>query len=219
MAKSSLDQIAIAGWERKDQLVINTIWLCVGKHFFIYVMNVKSLIEAWNNLQGILESQGVLGRVIAKCKLYGTQCAEGTCIVDHIRTMKGYQEELHNLGKWIDGEEFAEILLMSLPDPWNTYIAALDTVDLRNLAKITARILEHDCCMTSANEDDMALAAKHGKKKRNLDIECFKCGKKGHIKSQCQLSRRFDGKELSKSPRHNTLARSWNVLACKTLIW
>ena len=86
----------------------------------------------------------MLGIILARQKLFRAQCAEGTAIEEHIRTLCSYQEELHNLGQKIDGEEFSVILLLSLPENWNNYISSIDTTSLKDAPKLIARILEHD---------------------------------------------------------------------------
>jgi gag-polypeptide of LTR copia-type len=65
-------------------------------------------------------------------------------IEEHIWTLHGYQEKLHNLGQKIDGEEFSIILLTSLPESWNNYIASIDTTVLKDSHKLITHILEHD---------------------------------------------------------------------------
>jgi gag-polypeptide of LTR copia-type len=114
-------------------------------------------------------------------------------IEEHIWTLCGYQEELHNLGQKIDGEEFSIILLTSLPESWNNYIASIDTTTLKDSHKLIACILEHDQWLGIRNSDDMAMGGKYGKKKYNPDITCFRCREKGHIDQQCKKKAK-DGK-------------------------
>ena len=44
------------------------------------------------------------------------------------------------------------------------------------------------------SSEDRALVAKHGKKKINLNITCYGCGKKGHISHQCKENKSGKGK-------------------------
>jgi gag-polypeptide of LTR copia-type len=104
-------------------------------------------------------------------------------IEEHIQILHGYQEELHNLGQKIDREEFSIILLTSLPESWNNYIALVDTTALKDSQKLIAYILEHDQQLSIRNSDDMALT---WKKKFNPNITCFRCGEKGQIGQQCK---------------------------------
>ena len=108
--------------------------------------------------------------------------------------MHSYQEELHNLGQKIDGEEFSIILLSSLLENWNNYISSIDTTSLKDAPKLIACILEHDRRMGMRSSEDTALAAKHGKKKINPNITCYGCGKKGHISHQCKENKSGKGK-------------------------
>ena len=132
-----------------------------------------------------MEAQGLLGIVLAWQRLFWAKCKDGTSIEDHIRTLRGYQEEWHNLGQKIEDEEFSIILLTSSPDSWNNYISSIDTSALTNAPQLIARILEHDRRLKIQGTDDTTLAAKWGKKKYNLKITCFGCGKHSHIKADC----------------------------------
>ena len=110
----------------------------------VYVASSTTAKEAWDTLKSLLEAQGALRIVQAQRKLFRSQCEDNTSIEEHIRTLHGYQEELHSLGQKIDGEEFCIILLTSLPESWNNHIASIDTTDMKDASKLIARILEHD---------------------------------------------------------------------------
>ena len=75
---------------------------------------------------------------MAQQKLFWSQCADGMPIDEHIWTLHSYQEELHNLGQKIDGEEFSIILLTSLPENWNNYIVSIDTTVLKDAPALIA---------------------------------------------------------------------------------
>jgi gag-polypeptide of LTR copia-type/Zinc knuckle len=174
-------------------MALSTIRLWVADKILVYVASSTTSKEAWDTLKSLLETQGALGIVLAWRKLFWSQCADRTPIEEHIRTLRSYQEELHNLGQKIDGEEFSIILLTSLPESWDNYIASIDTTALKDAPKLIARVLEHDQRLNIKNSDDTALAGKHGKKKINPNITCYKCGEKGHISRQCKKKSK-DGK-------------------------
>ena len=166
-------------WHKKDRMALSTIRLWVADKMLVYVASSTSAKEAWDTLKSLLETQGALGIVLAWRKLFRSQCADGMPIDEHIRTLRGYQEELHNLGQKIDGEEFSIILLTSLPENWNNYIASIDTTALKDAPALIACILEHDRRLSLRNADDTALMGRPGKKKFNPNIACYGCGEKG----------------------------------------
>ena len=104
------------GLEKKDRTAISTLQLWVANKLLFYIASSKLSKEAWDMLKGLLEAQGLLGIVLAQLKLFWAKCKDGTSIKDHIRALRGYQEELHNLRQKIEDAEFSIILLTSLLD-------------------------------------------------------------------------------------------------------
>ena len=177
---------ALAAWKKKDRSALSAIRLRVGDKMLVYVASAELAKDAWESLKAVLETQGALGIVLAWRKLFRAEYMEGTTINDHIRTLRGYQEELHNLGQKIDSEEFSIVFLTSLLESWDNYIASIDTTALKDSAKLIARILEHDRRINLKSSEDTALVAKTGKKKRNPNIVCWNCEEKGHIGRFCK---------------------------------
>jgi hypothetical protein len=56
-----------SGWDKKDRTALLTIRLQVADKLLVYVASSKSAKEAWNTLKGLLEAQGPLGIVLARC--------------------------------------------------------------------------------------------------------------------------------------------------------
>src|ERR1700679_3899606 len=184
------DTASQSGWRKKDWLALSMIRLRVADKMLVYVASLTSAREAWETLNSLLEAQGALGIVLARQKLFRAQCAEGTTIEEHIRTLRSYQEELHNLEQKTDGEEFSIILLSSLPESWNAYISSIDTTSLKEAPRLIARILEHDRRMgMRGTAEDTALAAKPWKKKINPNITCYGWGKRGNIRRQARAGK------------------------------
>jgi gag-polypeptide of LTR copia-type len=130
----------------------------------VYIMSLAMSKEVWDVLKGLLETQGVLRIVLAWQKLFRSQCADDMLIEEHIWILCSYQEELHNLRQKINGKKFSIILLTSLPESWNNYIASIDTTVLKDSQKLIACMLEQDQWLGIRNLDDTALTCKHGKR-------------------------------------------------------
>ena len=197
-------------WRKKDQAALSIIRLRVADKMIVYIASATTSKGAWDTIQQMLEPQGALSTVLVRRKLFRAACEEGTAIDDHIRMLITYREELIGLGQTLDDAEFAITLLTSLPESWNNFIAGIDTTSLKDSSKLIARILEQYRRIKSAN-DDTALVAKNSGKfgnKRNPNIKCFKCGKKGHISTECRSKEKkdsSDGKDnKSKSGQRST---------------
>ena len=193
------DPDLLSAWNKKDRTALSTIRLRIADKLLVYVASAKTAKAAWEALKNLLETQGALGIVLARRKLFRAQCEEGTSIEDHIRTLREYQEELHNLGQELKDGEFAIVLLTSLPDSWNNYISSIDSTTLDDASKLTSRILEHDRRLKMQTRDDTALAAKN-KKKYNSNVTCYKCGKRGHIQPDCR-SKPKSGNNYKQDPK------------------
>jgi gag-polypeptide of LTR copia-type/Domain of unknown function (DUF4219) len=113
------DLTSKAAWAKKDRMVLSMIRLQVADEMLVYVASLAMSKEVWDALKELLETQGLLGIILAQWKLFRSQCADDMLIEEHVRTLHSYQEELHNLGQKIDREEFSIILLTSLPESWN----------------------------------------------------------------------------------------------------
>ena len=206
--------------KKKDRAALSIIRLRVADKMIVYIASATTSKGAWNTIQQMLEPQGALSTVLVRRKLFRAACEEGTAIDDHIRTLITYREELIGLGQTLDDAEFAITLLTSLPESWNNFIAGIDTTSLKDSSTLIARILEQYRRLKSTSEDT-ALAAKSGGKfgkKKNPNIKCFNCGKKGHIATECRSKKdSSDGKDnKSKSgstDRSNEAVDEWSFAA------
>src|SRR6202789_2385326 len=188
------DTASQSGWCKKDRLALSMIRLRVAEKMLVYVASLTSAREVWETLNSLLEAQGTLGIVLARQKLFWAQCFEGTTIEEHIRTLRSYQEELHNLGQKVDGEEFSIILLSSLPESWNAYISSIDTTSLKEAPRLIARILEHDRRMgMRGTAEDTALAAKPWKKKDQPEYYLLWMWEEGSHQPSMQIRKREIG--------------------------
>src|SRR5271168_4572487 len=74
------DPDLLNAWNKKDRTALSTIRLCIADKLLVYVASAKTAKAAWEALENLLETQGALGIVLARQKLFQAQCEEGTSI-------------------------------------------------------------------------------------------------------------------------------------------
>ena len=70
------------------------------------------------------ESRGKLGILATRRALYHSIAEEGFDLVEHVSKLRKLQEELHLMGSLVSNEDFAMILVSSLPESWDLYMSA-----------------------------------------------------------------------------------------------
>src|SRR5271155_5422974 len=74
------DPDLLSAWNKKDRTALSTIRLRIADKLLVYVASAKTAKAAWEALKNLLETQGALGIVLARQKLFRAQCEEGTSI-------------------------------------------------------------------------------------------------------------------------------------------
>lgn len=198
--KAPTDADQLAAWKKKDRQALSTIRLRVADETIVYIASATTSKGAWDTLKHTFEPQGAVAIVMTRRKLFRAVCDDVTPIEDHIRTLRGYQQELANLNHAVSDEDFAVILITSLPESWNTFITSIDSSTLTGTdasARIISRILDQERRIKSKSGNETALfgKGKHPKKKKyNPDVTCYNCGRKGHIKPDCRSPPKEKGK-------------------------
>jgi len=103
--------------------------------------------------------------------------------------------QLSAMGKDIDDEEYASILLASFPPCYSFVISGITTASAQTTGQPTKPQLAIDPITDDYDQHKIvkdkfnigpeeALTTRHRKKKRSKP-KCYKCRKKGHVKSEC----------------------------------
>jgi gag-polypeptide of LTR copia-type len=134
--------------------------------------------------------------------------------------MQQFREHLTSMGKSIEEEDYASILIASLLPSYNTLIKTLTQNADTNKTDITLDLIYKRVCNAydkhllrqdeDGNGQDKLFAASTHKPKDKKNIECFNCYKKGHIKVDCWA--KGSGKE-GQGPRRKQGGTPENVAA------
>ena len=121
-------------------------------------------------------------------------CGDSENVCTYFKELSQLQEQLAAMGKDIDNEDYADVLMSSLPPSYDTAHSSVNASTHLMQSKITsdafqAYILdEYELYKLRSNKKDSkdkAFTADASIKKPKKDIECHNCHKHGHIKADC----------------------------------
>lgn len=128
-------------WRKEHRAALTAIRLRVADNVMVYIASAEKSSEAWQTLADVSQPKVAIAIVLARRKFYRAECLDGSNIEEHIRTLRGYQEELHMLGQKVENNDFVMTLLTSLPESWNAFISSIGIKDKMSAADIIARVL------------------------------------------------------------------------------
>src|SRR5882762_7033078 len=153
----------------------------VPDHIFNRIKSKPNTMELWEALKAIYQTKTKMSVVDLGQKLQNIRCDEDGNIHAHFNLLSDMREQLASMGKTTDDDEFASILLASLPPSYETTQSTINAA-----------------ADMSGTEDAFAANAQN-KDKRN--VECYNCHKMGHYRSDCWA--KGGDKEGQRPPRSN----------------
>lgn len=178
--------------KRKDQKARTKICLLIENHCKVHVRRAKTAFETWNNLKTAYEDKGVNNRCRLLARLVSLKSSLFNSITEYVTELMRVSHQLSDLGKEIDDELLAALMLQGLPEeytPLRLAIESTNTVLTTDYVKTKLLQLDGDKACTSksaTNSSSSALTVKNqtnrndfhknrDKKKREKTIKCFIC--------------------------------------------
>ena len=179
-------------------IIMNTI----PEAIFSRIKNLPHAKGYWDSLHTLFQDRSQNLIMDLMTKLQESRCEEGGNLRTHFDSLIDLREQLAVMGRTITDQEFATILMRSVPPSFRRDVSQITTaadVSARDITPATVmRILtdEYDTRareQTGSHNRDEAFATrtarnqnqgqKQGQSQR--DVECYNCHKKGHTKAQC----------------------------------
>ena len=197
-------------WEDDDEAVKALIMSSIPDELFNRIKSGVNAQAWWDSLKNICEDRSRSMSIDLRGKLQSTRCGEDDDVRAHFAKLTNYREQLAAMGQSIPDQQFADILIASLPSCYEMRLCAIttnadETGNPINPARVVKFICDdYDKRMIGKEADkkseEQAFAVQSRKRKNKSDIECFNCKKKGHIKADCWA--KGGGKE-GQGPRRN----------------
>ncbi|KAL0270911.1 UNVERIFIED_CONTAM: hypothetical protein PYX00_008181 [Menopon gallinae] len=222
-------------WLRRDGKALAMINLNVSPSQLNHIANAETSKEAWDLLKNTYASTGPVRKFILYRQLLRMQKESHVSISEYINEFSNKIKALEQAGIHMQDELLTVMLLSSLPAEFENFVVAIETRDeVPPFKDIKVKLLEEEARQKEKDNleepnPSSALVAKgnwhkkvHNNKAKNKQIRgsekkdprpkrnCYKCGKEGHIASECRSSPR------STNSRSSTKALLSVVYNCKT---
>jgi transposase InsO family protein len=194
-------------WTHDQAVVKQLIAASVPDTVFNRIKTGTTAKDVWDALKKLYEGRTMLILIDLGRRLQTTRCGEEDNVCEHFERLAEMCEQLAAMGKSVSDNEFASILMGSLPSsyaPTLSGIAAAAEISATTPteATVTKLALDEYDRRTLGNDksQDQAFAADARKKGKKRDVECFNCHKRGHMRADCWA--KGGGKE-GQGPRKN----------------
>lgn len=188
----------IAEWRVKEKKCKSIIVQAISDNQLELIKDCPTPKLIWDKLRSVFERRGVAGQLFLRKQLLTLKYVEGagTSMADHLLRFDKLIRELKGSGATVEEADAVCHLLVTLPASFDSVVTAIETLpgDI-TMDFVKKRLLDVDmkrrnvCAVDDAcgSESGVAMASKHGQKKR---MKCYQCGKVGHRKAECrQLDR------------------------------
>jgi Zinc knuckle. len=162
-----------------------TIVLAVDPSLLYLLGNPTDPAEVWNRLEGQFQRKTWANKLELRKRLFGCRLANGGDVQDHLKAITEIFHELVVVGNPIEEEDQVVYLLASLPESYNVLVTALEShAEVPDWEVVTERLLGEDRKRrgSDAKEAEKGLAAT-----QHRSVECFRCGRFGHVKKNCRV--------------------------------
>jgi hypothetical protein len=202
-------------WEILDKKALGMIRLSLAWSVAFNISKKNTMKDLMDALDKLYEKPSTSNKVFLMKRLFNMNMLEGRSVADHLNDFNTVTNQLSSVKVDFDDEVRALLILCSLPERWNGLVMAVsNSVSSSNTLKfddVVGVILSEEMrwkrtCETSGNALNMenmgrqkerekdpgnyGNSRKGRSKSRFGRIECWNCGKKGHLKKDCRAPKK-----------------------------
>ena len=190
-------------WKQGEAIAKQQIASSIPDSLFMKVRAKGTARAIWTELENHYQNRSRMVSVDLRRRLQDQKCLEKGDIVAHFAVLRTMREDLCAMGHPPNEDDFYAIILGSLPPSFEPYISAVNAT-----SSVLGSTLSADDLMLTITEEyeRRVLRSKSGKKdenaafysndsekgrkggsssKKDRNVECFNCHKKGHKKPDC----------------------------------
>ena len=149
-------------------------------------MDSKTAREAWDKLKGHYQTATYSNKIFLLRDIFLTKLPEDGNMEDHITDILNQVNRLAAVGKTLESDMIAALLLANLPDSYSTLIMSLESRDEKDLTVEFVKSRLTDEYKRRKNAEKSAETAQHETSMRaTRETVCFFCKSEGHWKRDC----------------------------------
>ncbi|GJW07407.1 gag-pol polyprotein [Tanacetum coccineum] len=162
-------------WDEMDGNAIANLYLALAYGVLSSIEEKKSAKEIWDHLARLYEARSLHNKKFLKRKLYALRMTESTSVTEHVNNLNTLFSKLTSLSFF---DDVVAAILEEENRRNNREDRQTSSRQVEALVVMRGRSMEPGSS-GSHNHDK----SKTGKKK---NFKCFKCGKPGHFRKDCQ---------------------------------
>jgi hypothetical protein len=217
-------------WEVLDRKALGMIRLSLAVSVDFNILKEKTMQELMDALDKLYEKPSASNQVFLMKRLFNIKISEGGYVPDHLNEFNTVTNKLSSIKLDFDDEVRALIILCSFPERWNDLVMVVsnsvsgsntlkfDDVVGGFLSKEMRRKSTSETSSNALNMENRGRQKDRGKGSENHEnsrkgrsksrlgkIECWNCGKKGHLKKDCRDPRKQRDRQQEKNQEANVI--------------
>src|SRR5271168_512426 len=197
--------LALSKWKSDEAIIKQAIATVIPDSLFIEVRKKETAFLMWEAVKNQREKKSRMVTVDMRRRLQAEKCAEHRDVRVHLNKLLAMRKDLASMGGSINDEDFTSIVLGSIPQSYDTYIAAItatstlldqtlsptnlidairDEADRRTIKNPKSKKDEHDSAFVANQCSDRGKKGGEGSKKA-IKGKCYNCKRVGHYAKDC----------------------------------
>jgi len=194
----------VKAWVNRQEVALNEIVNEVGDSQLVHTRVSMDPHVVWERLKDVHMSQGLGSIIAAWQKFFQLKKSDGTSVQAHAATLRELADRLLGLGDGPSETLMVAVLMLSLPESYNSLIVSLDShPDRSDFDFVVQRCINEEARQSSGQSSkrswtNEAYQADAKPKRDKKDVTCYNCQKKGHYRNECpdRLKEGEKGKEI-----------------------